>query len=85
MSIHNSCSKLIVEVPTECYKEGNHRALRRHRILLRLLAQFGIEPERCRFDYVSAREGDRFLRLVAEMTDTLRGLGPLRLSHSQGG
>lgn len=37
--------------PGDChYKEGNYRALQRHRILLRLLNQFGIEAERCRFD-----------------------------------
>ncbi len=64
--------------PGDChYKEGNYRALQRHRILLRLLEEFGIDRDRCRFDYVSAGEGEKFVRVVAEMVDTVRALGPL--------
>jgi F420-non-reducing hydrogenase iron-sulfur subunit len=59
------------------YQEGNYRATQRHRMLLRLLAQFGIEAARCRFDYVSAAEGEKFVRVVTEMVDTVRVLGPL--------
>ena len=59
------------------YKEGNYRATERHRILLRLLAQFGVAPQRCRFDYVSAAEGEKFVRLVNEMVETVQALGPL--------
>ena len=59
------------------YKEGNYRAVQRYRILVRLLAQFGIEQERCRFDYVSACEGEKFIRVVEEMVDSVRRLGPL--------
>jgi F420-non-reducing hydrogenase iron-sulfur subunit len=63
--------------PGDChYKEGNLRAAQRHSILLRLLQQFGIEEERCRFDYVSAGEGDRFVRVVTEMVNTVKRLGP---------
>ncbi len=65
--------------PGDChYKEGNLRAVRRHELLLNLLAQFGIEPARCRFDFVSASEGDRFAVVVKEMVESLRQLGPLR-------
>lgn len=64
--------------PGDChYKEGNFRALTRQFLLRRLLAQFGIPQERCRFDFVSAGEGEKFVRIIAEMVDTLRGLGPL--------
>ncbi|MBM3744453.1 MAG: hydrogenase iron-sulfur subunit [Acidobacteria bacterium] len=59
------------------YKEGNYRCTQRHRLLLRLLRQFGIEEERCRLDYVSAGEGERFVQVVGEMTETVRALGPL--------
>ena len=58
------------------YKEGNYRAT--HHILRRVLEQFGIEEQRCRFDYVSAAEGEKFVRLVSEMVETVRALGPLR-------
>lgn len=66
--------------PGDChYKEQNYRAIQRHRILLRLLAQFGVEEERCRFDFVSAAEGEKFARVVTEMTEAVRSLGPLAL------
>jgi len=69
--------------PGDChYKEGNYRAVQRHRMLLRHLEQFGIEKERCNFDYVSAGEGDRFVRIVTEMVSTIKALGPLKLQRS---
>lgn len=66
--------------PRDChYKEGNYRAVGRHRILINLLEQFGIPRERCRFDYVSAGEGDRFVQVITETVETVRSLGPLNL------
>ncbi len=66
--------------PGDChYKEGNYRAVQRHRLLLKMLEPFGIEKERCRFDFVSAGEGDKFVRLITEMVDTVRVLGPLKI------
>jgi len=65
--------------PGDChYKEQNLRMIQRHRLLLRLLAQQGIEPERCRLDFVSAAEGEKFARVAGEMTETIIRLGPLR-------
>ena len=64
--------------PGDChYKEGNYRATQRNRILLKLLKQFGIEEKRCRFDYVSAGEGERFVQVASEMVESVRKLGPL--------
>ncbi len=64
--------------PGNChYKEGNYRAVQRYSILLRVLKQFGIEEKRCRFDYVSAGEGDKFVRIMNEMVETVKELGPL--------
>jgi F420-non-reducing hydrogenase iron-sulfur subunit len=42
----------------------------------KMLAQLGIEEERVRLDWVSASEGDRFARLVNEMTEEIKKLGP---------
>jgi F420-non-reducing hydrogenase iron-sulfur subunit len=65
--------------PGDChYKEGNLRAAERHRLLLDLLRPFGVEEARCRFDYVSAGEPERFVRVVTEMVEELRRLGPRR-------
>jgi F420-non-reducing hydrogenase iron-sulfur subunit len=60
------------------YKEGNYRATQRHRLLVELLRQHGIEEARCRFDYVAASEGEKFSQVVAELTETVRKLGRLR-------
>ncbi len=69
--------------PGDChYKEGNYRTAQRNRLLKKLLGQFGIEEERCRLDYVSAGEGERFAKLVTEMVDSLRRLGPLDIIHN---
>lgn len=60
----------------EChYESGNHRAARRMPVLQALLSFAGLEPERLRLDWVSASEGERFARIVAEFTDTVRALG----------
>jgi F420-non-reducing hydrogenase iron-sulfur subunit len=67
--------------PRDChYKEGNYRAASRHRMLLQMLSQFGIEETRCRFDYVSAGEGEKFIQLISETMESVRALGPLSLA-----
>jgi F420-non-reducing hydrogenase iron-sulfur subunit len=70
--------------PGDChYKEGNYRAGQRNRMLLQLLRQFGIEEERCRFDYVSAGEGEKFVKVITELVETIRNLGPLKLNAGE--
>lgn len=64
--------------PGDChYKGGNFHTLRRHTVLKNMLKEFGIEEERLRLDWVSASEGDKFVRVVSEMIDDVRRLGPL--------
>ena len=46
-------------------------------LLKKMLAQFGIEDQRVRLDWVSASEGDRFASIVNEMTEQIKALGPL--------
>lgn len=66
--------------PGEChYKEGNCRALQRHRLLIRVLDSFGIASARCRLEYVSAGEAERFCRIVTDMVETVTELGALPL------
>ena len=65
--------------PGDChYQAGNYKALRRFRLLQRLLQSMGIEKERVRLEWISAAEGDRVRVVVNEMTEQLRALGPLR-------
>lgn len=64
--------------PGDChYAEGNYKAARRISLLKKMMAQFGIEDERIRLDWVSASEGVRFKNIVNEMTEQIRVLGPL--------
>lgn len=67
--------------PGDChYQEGNYKALRRYRLLKRLLQQMGIEDERLRLEWISAAEGDRVRVVINEMVQQLKVLGPLRKS-----
>jgi F420-non-reducing hydrogenase iron-sulfur subunit len=69
--------------PGDChYSEGNYKAMRRFPLLKKLLASYGVEPERVRQEWVSASEGQRFADLVTDMTERLRALGPSRIHAS---
>jgi len=62
--------------PGEChYLEGNLYAERRIKMLKRLIACTGLEPERLRLEWVSAAEGSRFADIVTDFTNQLKSLG----------
>jgi F420-non-reducing hydrogenase iron-sulfur subunit len=70
--------------PGDChYTSGNVKTIRRFKLLQRMLDQFGIERDRVRLEWVSASEGERYARVVENMTDTLRTLGPLNWNGSK--
>ncbi len=72
--------------PGDChYQEGNYKALRRVLLLRRMLAQFGIAPERLRLEWISASEGERLRDVVNEFTEQIRRLGPLRAAAAAAG
>ena len=63
--------------PGDChYQEGNYKALRRFTLLKKLAAEMGIEDERLRLEWISASEADKLKKVVDEMVDDLRRLGP---------
>jgi F420-non-reducing hydrogenase iron-sulfur subunit len=69
------------------YMSGNHKTMVRMPLVHRVLEDLGIEPERFRHEWVSAAEGEKFSKLVAEMTEQVRALGPLGwadLMHERG-
>jgi len=71
--------------PGDChYNEGNYNMLRRLPLIRKLLAQFGIEPERVRLEWVSASEGDRYAHVATEFTEEIRQLGPLNWAETVG-
>jgi F420-non-reducing hydrogenase iron-sulfur subunit len=64
--------------PGDChYVEGNYKMLRRFEMLRRMLAEMGIEPERVRLEWISAAEGEKVKRVVNELVEQVRKLGPL--------
>ena len=64
--------------PGEChYLEQNLKTMRRYWLLRRTLEQFGVEPERVRLVWASAAEGVRLARIIEEMVEEVRALGPL--------
>jgi len=66
--------------PGDChYQEGNYKALRRFRLLRRLVRDLGIEEERIRLEWISAAEGDRVRAVIDDMVEKVRALGPLDL------
>ncbi len=68
--------------PGDChYQEGNYKALRRYKLLSRVLEQFGIEKERFRLEWVSAAEGIKFQQVCNEFTAQIKKLGPLNLNE----
>ena len=63
--------------PGDChYSEGNYKMMRRYPLLKSLLADYGIEDERVRLEWISASEGQRFADIVNDMTERVRALGP---------
>ena len=67
--------------PRDChYSSGNYKALRRYTLLKKMLSQLGIEGDRFRLEWISASEGEKFRRVVEDMTDRVRRLGPFKLN-----
>ena len=52
-------------------------------LLKKLIAQLGLEPERLRLEWISAVEGDKFARVVREMVEGLKKLGPSPLRREE--
>jgi F420-non-reducing hydrogenase iron-sulfur subunit len=70
--------------PGDChYQEGNYKALRRFTLLKNLVKSMGIEEQRIRLEWIAASEGDKVQRVINEMTETVRRLGPLRLESRE--
>ena len=71
--------------PGDChYIEGNYKTMRRLPLLKKMLAQFGVEEARVRLDWVSASEGEKYARIVNDMTEAVRALGPFQPNDKEG-
>lgn len=71
--------------PGDChYVEGNYKTMRRIPLLKKMLAQFGVEEGRIRLDWVSASEGEKYAKVVNEITEEVRALGPFATNNTEG-
>lgn len=69
--------------PGDChYVTGNLKAQRRVIMLKVLLEQLGIEQERLKLEWISASEGEKFARVIREMVEELKKLGPSPLNEA---
>ena len=63
--------------PGDChYQSGNYKANRRIKLLKKLLNEMAVDPNRVRFEYVSASEGQKFATVVTEFVYDLKKMGP---------
>jgi F420-non-reducing hydrogenase iron-sulfur subunit len=63
--------------PGDChYQSGNYKTNRKIKLIKRLLKSLNMEPERVRFEYISASEGQKFASVVTDFVSTLKELGP---------
>lgn len=70
--------------PGSChYVDGNIKMLRREPLLSSMLTQLGIEKERFKLVWVSAAEGEIFAKIVNEMNEDLKRLGPLKMKGGE--
>jgi F420-non-reducing hydrogenase iron-sulfur subunit len=64
--------------PGEChYLVQNLKALRRFRLLRRVVTGLGIDPGRLQLVWASAAEGQRLATEISRFTEEVRALGPL--------
>jgi len=59
------------------YISGNHKTMARMPLLRRTLAGLGLEDGRFVHEWVSAAEGEKFAKLVRQVVEQVRALGPL--------
>jgi len=66
--------------PGDChYRTGNIKAMRRFKLLERMLGQFGIDKRRMKLDWVAAGEAERFREVANDMAETIKEIGPLQI------
>jgi F420-non-reducing hydrogenase iron-sulfur subunit len=63
--------------PGDChYLAGNIKALRRSFLLRKLLAELGVDQQRFRLEWIAASESPLYAKVVNEMVEEIRNLGP---------
>ncbi len=64
--------------PGDChYIDGNYKTIRKNELIHKMLDDMGINPKRLRLDWISSAEGGKFARVMREMTEEIKEIGPL--------
>ena len=58
------------------YINGNAKALRRMKLLERMISQMGLEPERFQLHWISSAEANKFREVVVDTVKRIKELGP---------
>jgi F420-non-reducing hydrogenase iron-sulfur subunit len=70
--------------PGDChYATQNYKALRRFKLMKRVLNQMGIEPGRLKLLWASAAEGAIFASEVSKFVEEVKALGPLNWNKAE--
>lgn len=63
------------------YISGNYQTARRVALLKKFLKELNIEPDRLRFEQISAAEGAKFASTMKDFVNQVKSLGPNPLSN----
>ena len=62
--------------PGDChYTRGNYYTRRRVALVKKVLENVGLESERVMLSWISASEGQKYAKVTAELTDTIKEMG----------
>ncbi|MHA1785951.1 MAG: hydrogenase iron-sulfur subunit [Candidatus Helarchaeota archaeon] len=63
------------------YVKGNYKTERKMPLVKKMVEQFGINPKRVRFEFISASEGAELTELMHEFVKEIKELGPSPLRN----
>lgn len=66
------------------FQDGNYQTRKKVHLLQRVMASFGIEPERLRMELGVDPEGQTIAKLVDNMAREIKRLGPVRITEGRG-
>ena len=71
--------------PANChYRVGNYKAFKRIYLLKKLMAQFGIEPERIRMEWFVSPQYRKLAMTIDSFVEEIKKLGPVVKENEQG-
>lgn len=66
------------------YHAGNYKTLRKIQLVKKLLEEMGINPQRVKFEQISASEGEKLARVVGGFLEKMEEIGPNPIKDGDG-